>query len=306
MSSAGYIYLLKPLSSIQKNENVFKIGKTHRKHFKRFFEYQEGSVLLQQISCFDCDNMEKILLTLFNEIFIKRKDYGREYFEGDYKRMIKIINSKIKNEIISDDNIFFWDELNKDKDKNILNRKVLTNNNTLHSEKFLPVTINTNYNTSIKTNYGVVNISQAQDVYVITNPKILEFIRSNKLLNFENLILQTIEDYSNQKSGNILITLNEITHIYQDYQSILSCKKNFETLITDFKAINSRVKSTNLENFCSKHLNIKNEVFSCENCNKFSCSTKKGLQTHMRKCLKTDKDTVKSNEDEEEDEEDEN
>ena len=82
MSCAGFIYLLQPLLSITNNENIFKIGKTHRKNFKRFFEYPNGSNLLLQRNCINCDSMEKSLLKIFNEQFIKRRDYGLEYFDG--------------------------------------------------------------------------------------------------------------------------------------------------------------------------------------------------------------------------------
>ena len=141
------------------------------------------------------------------------------------------------------------------------------------------------------------------DFFTTKNPKIIEFIRANKLLNFENLILQTIDDYANQKSGNVLITMNEVAHIHQEYQNILNCKKFFENMSREIKTNNYKIKSPTIENFCAKHLNLKQEVFSCDNCNKFYCSTKKGLQTHMRKCLKTDKDSVVSNEDEDDEDE---
>jgi hypothetical protein len=141
-----------------------------------------------------------------------------------------------------------------------------------------------------------------QRTFTITNPKIIDFIHSNKLLNFENLILQTIENYCHEKSGNILISVNEVTQIYQEYQNILNCKKFFENISKEIKTNNYKIKSPTIENFCSKHLNIKQEVFSCDNCNKFSCLTKKGLQTHMRKCFKQDKDSIKSNDEEDEEE----
>ena len=96
--SSGYIYLLQPLRSITSNEDIYKIGKTKRDNFKRFNEYPIGSILLLQSSCNNCDVMEKILLKIFDEKFIKKKDYGREYFQGDLIEMKKIINYEIMNE----------------------------------------------------------------------------------------------------------------------------------------------------------------------------------------------------------------
>ena len=51
MSCENYIYLLKPLLSITNNENVYKIGKTHRNNLKRFSEYPIGSKLIIQLAC---------------------------------------------------------------------------------------------------------------------------------------------------------------------------------------------------------------------------------------------------------------
>jgi len=96
--SSGYIYLLQPLRSITDNEEIYKIGKTKRNNFKRFNEYPSGSILLLQSSCKNCDLMERRLLKIFDEKYIKETDYGREYFRGDLFEMKKVINSEIMNE----------------------------------------------------------------------------------------------------------------------------------------------------------------------------------------------------------------
>lgn len=96
--SSGYIYLLQPLRSIIDNKNIYKIGKTKRNNYKRFNEYPNGSILLLQSSCNNCDLMEKHLLKLFDERFVKETDYGKEYFNGDLIEMKKLINNEIINE----------------------------------------------------------------------------------------------------------------------------------------------------------------------------------------------------------------
>ena len=96
--SSGYIYLLQPLQSITNKEEIYKIGKTKRNNFKRFNEYPSGSILLLQSSCKNCDLMERRLLKIFDEKYIKETDYGREYFRGDLFEMKKVINSEIMNE----------------------------------------------------------------------------------------------------------------------------------------------------------------------------------------------------------------
>jgi len=83
----GYIYLLRPASSIAKNELVYKIGRTRRTNFTRFNEYPKGSVLISQSEFRDCVTAENRFINLFKQHFVHRADYGREYFEGDHEKM---------------------------------------------------------------------------------------------------------------------------------------------------------------------------------------------------------------------------
>lgn len=93
-----YIYLLQEREFIKTKENVYKVGMTKKENHERFNQYPKGSILLFQVICNNCKNMEKVVVKNFKESFIQRKDYGNEYFEGDYKRMIDIIYLTIKNE----------------------------------------------------------------------------------------------------------------------------------------------------------------------------------------------------------------
>jgi hypothetical protein len=140
--------------------------------------------------------------------------------------------------------------------------------------------------------------------FTTSNPTIIQFINSNKLLNFEYLMLQTIENYSNKTAGNIELSMDEITQIYKEHQSVLNFKRNFENLSKEMRTNFYKIKEETIENLCAKHLKIKQESFTCEHCNKFSCSTKKGITTHSRKCSKnTVNNEIISENDEEEQEE---
>ena len=130
--SSGYIYLLQPLWSINNNKEIYKIGKTKRNNFKRFNEYPIGSILLLQSSCKNCDLMEKHLLKLFDEQFIKETDYGREYFRGDLFEMKKLINSEIMNEEVVIDN---ESDVAKMNDKTETEMCGIINNNENNNEK---------------------------------------------------------------------------------------------------------------------------------------------------------------------------
>jgi hypothetical protein len=89
----NYIYLLQEREFIKTNEKIYKVGMTQKENFERFNQYPKGSVLLFQIICHDCKNMEVQVIKQFKEKFIIRKDIGSEYFEGNYKSMIDIIYS---------------------------------------------------------------------------------------------------------------------------------------------------------------------------------------------------------------------
>lgn len=101
----NYIYLLQEREFIKTNEKIYKVGMTQKENFERFNQYPKGSVLLFQIICHDCKNMEVQVIKQFKEKFIQRKDIGSEYFEGNYKSMIDIIYSTVKSEEENVENI---------------------------------------------------------------------------------------------------------------------------------------------------------------------------------------------------------
>ena len=91
-----YIYLLKEREFIKTNEDIFKIGKTKQENLTRLVNYPNGSQLIIQMKCENCDKTERILITLFTQKFKRRKDIGFEYFEGNYHEMIRYIFEEIE------------------------------------------------------------------------------------------------------------------------------------------------------------------------------------------------------------------
>jgi hypothetical protein len=102
MGFNSYIYLIQEREFINSGENVFKIGRTRQENFERFKNYPKGSKILLHTICNDCDNAERKIKSYFKKIFISRKDYGSEYFEGSYLRMIFEMN-KVICELDNDD-----------------------------------------------------------------------------------------------------------------------------------------------------------------------------------------------------------
>ena len=81
----------------------------------------------------------------------------------------------------------------------------------------------------------------------------------------------------------VKVSVEELNNIYDEYLAILSCKKNFEMINKDIKNICYKIKSSAIENTCSKFIKVKRELHFCENCG-VSFPKIKGLMTHKRKC----------------------
>ena len=90
-TETNYIYLLYEREFIKTNEYIYKIGKSKQENLKRICNYPNGSKLLFQIICENCDVLEKYLIKLFDTKYEKQKDIGNEYYKGDYIEMIKDI-----------------------------------------------------------------------------------------------------------------------------------------------------------------------------------------------------------------------
>jgi len=97
-----YIYLLQEREFIKTNEPIYKIGKSKQENLKRICNYPNGTKLLFQTICYNCDKLEKELIKIFKEKYELQKNIGLEYFKGNYKEMIKDIYAIIfnKEEII--------------------------------------------------------------------------------------------------------------------------------------------------------------------------------------------------------------
>ena len=124
-----YIYLLQEREFIKSNEPIYKLGKTRQECLKRISNYPNGTKLIFQILCNDCDNYEKELIHIFKNTFIQKKEIGNEYFKGNLYKMIEIIYNLIHDKYIKP-NIDF-DNVNNDNDNTIkcskCNKQLLSN-----------------------------------------------------------------------------------------------------------------------------------------------------------------------------------
>ena len=86
-----YIYLIQERTAVALDKSIYKIGRTWQLNFERFKSYCKGYKILLHVVCDNCIDTELKLINLFKSKYIHSTDYGNEYFEGDYKLMIKDI-----------------------------------------------------------------------------------------------------------------------------------------------------------------------------------------------------------------------
>ena len=96
MDIIHYIYLLQTKHSIDKNENVYKIGRTNQTNYKRILQYPNQTVVLHQTICSDSVYYEYQIIQFFKNKYIQIREYGYEYFQGDCNDMINDIHTLIK------------------------------------------------------------------------------------------------------------------------------------------------------------------------------------------------------------------
>ena len=70
-----YVYLLQEREFIKTKEIIYKIGMTKKENHERFNQYPKGSVLLFQMICDDCKNIEKQVIKSFTPFNISNADF---------------------------------------------------------------------------------------------------------------------------------------------------------------------------------------------------------------------------------------
>lgn len=105
IKNSYYIYIIQEREFIRIKEETYKVGIT-QDIIRRYSEYPKSSKLIYTRVC--DTNFEKEILKFLKEKFIQKREYGTEYFEGDYNEIINCINKIIdekqikilKNDII--------------------------------------------------------------------------------------------------------------------------------------------------------------------------------------------------------------
>ena len=81
------VYIIHTREFINANLPIYKLGRSNNLS-NRVKQYPNGSNIMCIMHCSNSILCEKNLIELFIKIFIRKKNYGNEYFEGDIDEMI--------------------------------------------------------------------------------------------------------------------------------------------------------------------------------------------------------------------------
>lgn len=98
-----FIYLVRPREFADKNVNIYKIGRTEDFLYNRLNGYSKSTEIILAIPVNDSVGAETELKKLFANLYIKRKDIGDEYFEGNVQLMVcSVIETLYPNKLYQD------------------------------------------------------------------------------------------------------------------------------------------------------------------------------------------------------------
>jgi uncharacterized C2H2 Zn-finger protein len=193
--------------------------------------------------CNNSHKCERELIEIFKTKFIHAIQYGNEYFIGDVKEMIKIINEHIeKNYPIYIDVNNIKEEINDNKDDII---KIKDDNNDNKEMIYKCETCNKifNYNSLYQRHLNKKN--PCQNIFNIDNEQTIEEIK-RKYTN----ITQLIKEFSTK--------CNLIKHKQSNckiYKQLILNQKKYKELINNFKdKDNEIIKLKEINNFDLKNL----------------------------------------------------
>ena len=243
-----YIYLLKTKLSIDKNEDVFKIGRTKQPNFKRFLQYPNGSIPLHYTTCSNNVYYERQIINLFKQKYIQIREYGYEYFKGDYNEMKDDINNIIKLPV----------------DTNIILPVVVENNDS-------------NQDFTDKSDDNIINIIEQNKLEMLSviqenQKEIIDYIKKDDKFSCEKCNYNTYvkQDFNNHLLSKKHSNINELNYECSNcnrrynYNSGLSKhKKTCQVVIQKFSKISDEVineKQNQIEALKEQHQKDFNEL----------------------------------------------
>jgi len=260
-----YIYLLQEREFINTNEDVYKVGMTKKENNERCNQYPTDSVLLFQMICYNCKHIKNQLIKLFTYNFKQRTDIGNEYFEGEYKNMIDIIYSTIKNEKnIQEEPIVYYEEQEYQEDED---NKLKYN---LLCEKICKIFPYYKNDESFGGNKKFIKMNIIDNEYVVyyINPRLMEHLQDY----YENVSESRFDEYiiiqyeiNKNVSGRFQYVNNLIS------KKIVCLDKTYDINSNNFiYKINTTKFDIKNKNYDDFQIRLKNNKFYCKITEKIS------------------------------------
>ncbi len=268
----GYFYIVQEREFL--GTNNYKIGRTSDVE-DRLRGYSKNSKLIYSIKVDDQNEVESMLIEIFKDKFIQKREYGREYFEGDINEMIQEVELylQFKNKYgkyITHSITIMLKKIINVKSKNKKNNKNTVTENTNIENKFLE---NTNLENTDLENTDLENTD-------LENTDLENTDLENKFLEntiVENKFLENI---------NLENTVLENTVVEN-------------TVLENTNLENTNLENTVLENTVSENINTDNVeveninnlfdfLYECRRCNQYKTTNKTDMTRHLNKLLKCD------------------
>jgi hypothetical protein len=270
---SGVIYLIWIREFINKDEHIYKLGRTEN-IVNRVKNYPKDSLLLCSIYCNNEKNMEKILLNKFSIEFKNRTDIGSEYFEGDYKKMIEYIYKFVLEEqnnpeykLLIEKNMENKSKIKKKQDPTIIlieyineNLELLSNNICKSKElyenfmKWIDIKIyNINISHSKMLSDLINNFDITHKVHRFDSGVDKAIFFPNLINTEENKIESVNTEEINPQKGNITEFINE--YIIKDEQNKYFKLKDIKEVFKNSVYFNGHI--TTLKEEIENHLKIK-------------------------------------------------
>jgi hypothetical protein len=91
--SNEHVYIIKNIAE----PRVYKIGRSTRIAVRLTREYDPNSTIIYISQCNDCKRVERCIIDTFKRVFIHRREFGLEYFEGDVRAMRNLMGEIVNN-----------------------------------------------------------------------------------------------------------------------------------------------------------------------------------------------------------------
>jgi hypothetical protein len=253
------LYLIRTREFENKNENIYKIGRSNNL-YNRIISYPNHSVIYLLVECNDSVKHETELIKLFSDKYFLEDEYGKEFFSGELKNMIKDIK-KYFTKILPNIQIRYINKpiiINK---SHKINKKCKT---FIDIENEINKTNNDNDNDNDITSINKINKMKTNSI----------FNNDNKDDNKDNNNSDDNSIDNNKKCKRCNKEFKFFSHLQRHQNKKYPCKYNNQ----DNTPNNSIIINYNICQYCNKTL-----------------SSKFSKERHLKSCTKKLSEEIKDN-----------